>query len=693
MPSAIGMIRVVSNSELVKAEQEAQRATQDARERNNAPLLTGLAKHVNEAWEDARQSKQHVIDRLRRAHRALIGVYDPEKLAQIDEFGGSTEYARITANKIRIVEAWLRDVFIGQADQPWALTPTPKPSFPPDAEAQVRAAVSQRVAQAFAQTGQMPDPTQVRAQLSAEMDRFEQALTDQARKTTERMEKRMADQLEEAGFRQVLGRFLIDLATYPTAIIKGPVMRRESRLQWRADTADGSMTPDVSDVIKPSFERIDPFRAYPAPGAESPQDGYFIEHHTFNQAEFHDLIGAPGFDEEAIRAVLREAEYGGLHDWVGLNASSHDSVEEISEHLRRKVYNIDVLEYHGPVRGKDLLEWGVESDRIDDREASYEACVWLVGSWVIKAQINYDPLGQRPYYSTSYEHVPGEFWGHGLPDILDDVQGVANAAVRSLVNNMGMASGPQVEVNIDRLAPGQDVTQLTPWQIHQVQDSLHGTQGSAINFFQPDSNVTELMGVLEKFYQFADDFSLVPRYMAGSDKVAGAGRTASGLSMLMEAANKGLKGVVGNVDSEILAPMLQKLYNHNMLYDEDPTIKGDAQVVARGAVSLMRLESLQLRRNEFLNITANPYDMQIVRPEGRAEVLRAVAKGLELNTDEIVPPQEELSQSIAQQQQMQAQQVAMQKGTGGQPSPTLSNETLQDGSATTDNFSPNSLTS
>jgi hypothetical protein len=680
---------------MVKAENSekaAQKATAEARERNNAPLLTGLAKHVTEAWEQARQAKQQVKPRLKRAHRALVGIYDPEKLDSIEDFGGSTEYARITANKIRIVEAWLRDVFIGQADRPWSLSPTPKPSFPPDAEKQVRELVSQQVARAYAQTGKMPDPTIVRSQLSAEMDRFEKELVDEARKTTSRMEKKMADQLVEAKFNNVLGRLLIDLATYPTAILKGPVMRRSKKLSWKASDESGSLKPEVTDQIHPEFERVDPFRAYPAPGAESPQEGYFIEHHTYSESEFYGLIGSPGFDEEAIRAVIREAEYGGLVDWVGLNASDRETTDEIPDRLQRKVFNIDVLEYHGPVRGKHLIEWGIDDARIDDREATYEACVWLVGTWVIKAQINYDPLGQRPYYSTSYEHVPGEFWGHGLPDILDDVQGVANAAMRSLVNNMAMASGPQVSVNIDRLAPGQDVSQVIPWAVHQVQDSMNGTAGPAIDFFQPNSNVTELLTVIEKFYQFADDFSLVPRYMAGSDKVAGAGRTASGLSMLMEAANKGLKGVVSNVDSEILSPMLQKLYNHNMMYDEDPTIKGDAQVVARGAVSLMRLESLQLRRNEFLNITANPFDMQIVRPEGRAEVLRAVAKGLELNTNDIVPPEEEITASIQQQQQQQAQMAAIQKGTAG-GAPAASRETLQDGSATTDNFSPSSMTS
>jgi hypothetical protein len=689
--SAMGLIRVIPNSDLVRMEKEAATADEDARVANNSPLLQGISAHVTEAWANARDAKQQVLNRLQRAHRARIGEYDPDKLADIAAFGGSMEYARVTANKIRIVEAWLRDVFLGQTDRPWAIDPTPKPNIPPDAEEQVRMAVSQQVAQVYATTGAAPDPTVVRAQMSAEMSRFEMNLKEEATKTSKRMENRMADQLVEGNFNKAMADFMADLATYPAAILKGPVLRKKKKLTWSTDTAFGSPAPSVEESIQPEFERVDPFRVYPAPGAETPQDGYFFEHHTFSHAELWELIGVPGYDEAAIRAVLREGEYGGLINWLGLVRGT-ESLDPIPESLQRKVYEFDCLEYHGPIQGKDLMEWGLDEPTVDDPEGMYESCVWMIGGWVIKAQINYDPVGQRPYYSTSYEEIPGEFWGFGIPDVLDDVQGVVNAAVRSLVNNMGMASGPQVGVNIDRLAPDQDVTTLTPWHIWQLEDSQMGnTTGKPIEFFQPDSNVTELLAVIEKFYTLADDFSLVPRYMAGSDNVGGAGRTASGLSMLMDAANKGLKGVVGNVDGNVLSPCLTKLYNHNMLYDKDPTIKGDAQVQARGAVSLMRLETMQLRRNEFLQVTNNPTDTAITGLEGRAEVLRSVADGLELNTDKIVPPQEEMA---AKAQQIQ-QQAALENGTEGQSSgqPQVgSGEQLADGSAVTDNFSPNALT-
>lgn len=678
MASALGLIRVVSNGELVEQEREAARKT--AEDNNNREALQSLARYVMDCWEDARNAKQAVLPRLQRAQRARMGEYDMAKLAQINEFGGSTEYARITANKCRVVEAWLRDVFLGQTEKPWTLNPTPKPDFPPETEEMIRTQVSREVAAVYAQTGQLPDPTLVRATMAEMMEAVEERLRGEARKATQRMERKMEDQLAQGGFTTTIGDFLADLVTYPSALMKGPVLRKAKMLTWK--NAEGGVTPLVEDVIVPEFERIDPFRAYPAPGATTPQDGYFIEHLTFSESALHDLIGAPGYNEEAIRAVLSEHRKGG-NDWLGfVNEKEDDIPDAVPRHLRREVFNIDCLEFHGPVRGRDLIEWGLD-EGVDDPEASYESCVWLIDRWVIKAQLNYDPLNLRPVYKTSYEELPGEFWGFGIPDVLDDMQGIANAAVRSLVNNMAMASGPQVAVNIDRLPAGEDITNIHPWKIWQTKDSQFGSSAPAIDFFQPNTNVNDLLMVLEKAYQMADDFSLVPRYLSGSDKVAGAGRTASGLSMLMDAANKGLKGVVANVDLRVVKPLLEKLYAHNMMYEQDATLKGDAQVMARGAVSLMQLESLQLRRNEFLQVTANPLDSQIVGLPGRAEILREVAKGLELDVSKIVPTREQL---------MQAPPIPPQ-GAPGQAQPKVgSQETLQNGAAVTDTFSPNGMT-
>lgn len=666
-------------------------------------LADNLTAHVRQCWDDARDAKNTVLPRLQSARRARLGEYNPSKLSEIRKYGGSEVYSRVTANKCRILEAWLRDVYMGQADKPWSLEPSPIPEMPPGAEEKVKAQIAQEAMNVQQMTGQEVDQIAIKGAESELLEQEEQRLRDAARKAVGRMERQMNDQLVEGGFNRALIEFLCDFPTYPAALIKGPTFRKRQRLAW-VTGEEGKMKPAVSEKIVPEWERVDPFRAYPAPGAETPQDGYFIEHMTLSYDELWDWIGSPGVKEDELREVLREAENGGLNNWLGFQSEADKGdMDAIPSSLRRKVYNIDVLLFYGPIKGRDMMDWGVE-DNIDDPEESYEACVWLVGNHVVKAHLNYDPMKLRPYFKASYENIPGDFWGFGIPDVLEDIQSVTGAATRALVNNVSIASGPQVAYDISRLPRGENLTALYPWKIWQVTDPVGGGGSDPVKFFQPAMNARELMEVIERFYTYADDFSLIPRYMAGSDNMAGAGRTASGLSMLMDAANKGLKGVVSNIDSDIFTPLLQKLYNHNMEFGEDETIKGDAQVVSKGAISLMQMEALQMRRNEFLQATANPIDSQIVGPEGRAEILREVAKGLELDTSRIVPSREEIESQQEQAQQME-QQMAMGGPPGGAPGggappggmpgmqpPAPSQDTLDNGAAMTDLFSPNGMT-
>lgn len=681
-----GLLRVVSPAALT--ETERQKALQTAEENNNKPVLQGIAAYIMDCWESARDVKRTggsngvgVNDRLLKAQLARLGKYDTVKLSAIKtQTGGSEEYARVTANKCRVAEAWLRDVYLGQTEKPWTLKATPVPDMPPEEMARIKQTVAAEVAQVFAVFHAPPPSSMIQDRVSELQDATMERMRDEARRAVERMERKIYDQLVEGGWDLEWGKFLNDLVTYPAAHFKGPVLRQRQNIKW---VQNGSRwMPKVEKTVTPEFMRIDPFRCYPSPNATTPQEGYFIEHVTFSRDDLYNLIGFDGYSEEAIRAVLEEYGAHGLVDWMGLSSVEQEEyVYDGQDRDRGPVVDIDCIEFHGPVRGKDLVEWGMDAKEIDDIDADYEACVWMIGRWVIKAQLNYDPTKTRPYFKSSWEELPGSYWGLGLADTLEDVQGVVNAAVRSLVNNMAMASGPQVAVNVDRMPAGEDISTLTPWKIWQMQDSQYGSTSAAIDFFQPNSNVQELLTVIEKFYQFADDWSLIPRYMSGNDRVGGAGRTASGLSMLLNAANKGLKGVVSNIDTNVLTPLLNKQYMFNMLFDDDETMKGDAEVVAKGAVSLMQLESLQLRRNEFLSATANPLDSQIVGLEGRAEILREVAKGLEMDVNRVVPPRGSLSQ------------IGMPGQPQGQPGslPAPNQEQLMNGAAVTDNFSPNTM--
>jgi hypothetical protein len=151
------------------------------------------------------------------------------------------------------------------------------------------------------------------------------------------------------------------------------------------------------------------------------------------------------------------------------------------------------------------------------------------------------------------------------------------------------------------------------------------------------------------------------------EHVAGAGRTSSGLSMLINNAAKSLKHVVSNVDNDVIRPMLERIYQHNLRYGDDPDLVGDVRIVARGAMSLVSREAAAVRRNEFLQIVlGSPLAQQIVGLPGAAELLRENARLLDVNVDRLVPSREQLEQQMMQQAMMQQMMMAQGQPQGQQ---------------------------
>jgi NADH:ubiquinone oxidoreductase subunit B-like Fe-S oxidoreductase len=90
------------------------------------------------------------------------------------------------------------------------------------------------------------------------------------------------------------------------------------------------------------------------------------------------------------------------------------------------------------------------------------------------------------------------------------------------------------------------------------------------------------------------------------------------------------------------------------------------QIVPAGVVGTLLKESVQQRRNEFLQLTSNPVDIQILGAAGRAELLREAAKNLNMDIDKLIPDPDDIRKQQAEQQQMMQMQQ-MQQMQQGQP--------------------------
>jgi hypothetical protein len=630
-----GLLRVVSPQQL---QQQDTLAAQPPKQDDEA-LTSQLASHIRKRMTEMRnfRNTEAISDRLIAALRTYKGQYDATKLQEIAKFGGSQVYARVVGTKCRSATALLRDVFLG-GERPWEVAPTPVPTVPDDITAAVDQLVMTEVI-TMAQAGAPPDESQIDTRRRQLLVQAEKAAKKQAKEEAVRSTNKLDDILSEGNFYEAFAEFLVDLPIFPFACLKGPEVRRVPQLKWVGGK------PQIQQLAKMFWRRVSPFDLYFSPGASGPHEAEFVERIRLTRSDLLSVRGLPGYRDTEIEQVLERFGDTGFREWWDVTDAERAKMEDRERWPRTQQGLIDTAEFHGSVQGTTLIDWGMAPEDVPDPLEEYRITAWLIDRFVIKAQINPSPRQRHPYYVTSYEKVPGAMVGEGLPDILDDIQQVSNATMRSLVNNLSISSGPQVVIN-DMVVVQGETDDMYPWKRWHVKyDPMNTGSQKPIDFYQPNSNADVLLGVFEKFSQLADDVSSIPRYMMGNEKVGGAGRTASGLAMLMGNAAKTLQNVAATIDRDIMEPLLIDLFDMIML--TNPTMfKGDEQIVVKGVNYAQKREQDRMRQLEFLQLTGNPVDLGIIGIPGRANVLRSVANNLGLDSERVVPSDDELAQQM-----------------------------------------------
>ena len=660
MAEALGaVLRVVGPGELdaaIKARDEEMAAAEDAAGSTNYEL-TSLASYIRGQFDMFKRHRNNAMagwsDRLLNALRVFNGQYDANKLNEIQKFGGSTVYARIVAMKCRGASSLLRDVYLSP-DRPWGLDASDDPKIPPEILKSVNELVQVEM-QSLMSMGQQPDIDTIRQRTMQLVEAARQASKKRAEQGARIAEDKLDEILKEGSFYKALAEFIADLPLFPFACIKGPVVRILPVVTWEGNQASIKQTPKLT------WTRVSPFDIWWTPGVSDIEDASVIERTRLTRADLNDLLDLPGYNTDAIREVLDLYGRGGLNDEIDVTDAERAVQESRENPTMNESGLINCLEFTGSVQGRLLLEAGMDAELVPDPIRDYFVQAWVIGPYIIKVQLAPSPRKRHPYYITSFEKVPGTPVGNGLPDILNDIQEAGNATLRSLINNLSIASGPQVVVNDDRLSNDEDGEELYPWKRWHVQSDPMGNNGAPpISFFQPQSNAQELLGVYKSFVDMADELSAIPKYLSGAGAGSGAGRTASGLAMLMGNASKILQTVAANIDRDVLEPLLSALFDMVMLTDETGLLNGDEKVRVLGVSVAVQKETQRARQLEFLQTTANPIDAQIVGPRGRAAILRNVATTIGMNGEEIVPSDEKL-----EAMEKQAQMAAMAQGVPG----------------------------
>ena len=653
-----GVIQVIPED--VLQQQEADRAKMQAQAA--APPAQNpqqLASYIKGQWEifrNHRNTSAGWSERLLTCLRTFNGQYDANQLREIRRFGGSEVYARVIAQKCRAASSLLRDIYLGDT-RPWAVKPPSAPKIPDEIQQNIDALMKLEGQMVARQQGKPPDQNDVQQRRTALMESALDAAKKKAVQQARDSDDKIEDILREGHFYHAFAEFLVDLPIFPFGIICGPEVKIMPEVVW----PPGGGQPTIQQKPKLMWRRVAPFDIWWTPGVSDIANADIIEKLKYTRAELNDLLDLPGYNQNELRAALDEYGRGGLYD----NWDTTDAERAVLENKENPMWNrsrlISMMAFNGNIQGRMLQDYGLA---VPDELRDYHVQAWCVGPHVIKCQLSPSPRQRHPYFLTSFEKVPGTPVGNGLTDILEDLQVISNATVRGLVNNLSISSGPQVVVNDDRLSPDETGEDLYPWKRwHTRNDPVGNNARPPVDFFMPTSNTQSLVAAYQQFISMADDISAIPKYVGGQAGAGGAGRTASGLAMLMGNASKILQTVSANVDREIMEPSLLQLADLIRLTDTSGLLTGEEKISVQGVQVAIQKETQRQRQVEFLQATANPMDAHIVGIKGRGVVLRAVATGLGMPGEQIVPSDEVLEQMDAAQkaQQQNPQQAALQQ--------------------------------
>lgn len=561
-------------------------------------MTTGIAKVVQDKFTWCRNLRFLQQEKWLSSKMMFDGIdYQSD-----DEVNKSGLFLNFTQMKSMAAYSQIMSAMAGGDDYPWDIKPTPDPDLISLGFNNV----------AEAEKANIPEDLQTKI-LSANI-------------ACDNMRVKISDQLKENHWLEKFSTGVLDLVILGTMIVKGPFSGPKEKRKWVLVDEEESptmamklksmigITKAVKKVFKlvssnedpmPEFEIVSPFEFYPDPSAFTIKDCMWAIHRrVLNKSQLIELGKVDGFQQEEIDKVLSAYPKG---NWTAeVWESRVYSLNQRQTPLVRGDRYV-ALEYWGYISGEELEKAGVDMPKDYDKNAQYMSCIWTVGNYCIKIAISSLEQPYIPFMVCPYEKVLYSIWGRGIPEKMRDPQDIVNAAARAMVDNMGIAAGPQVIYDTSRMINGFKFEGLKPWGVWPLK-TLEGVTTPPVTFVPVPSILNELKLLQDNFKVFIQEVTSMPDMTSGFAGTATGqhNRTSSGMSMLFNAASNYIKGVIFNLDNYITKPMIRRIYDWNMQYSSDMLIKGDFSVDAGGVQRLIGNEARGQNMQELLALMQDP---------------------------------------------------------------------------------------
>ena len=596
------------------------------------PLAGSIVGLVQKHYKKASDARETEETRWIQAYRNYRGLYGPD--VQFTSTEKSQVFVKVTKTKVLAAYGQIAEVLFGSNKFPITVDPT---SLPEGVEESVHFESNENIKKAqnpsTEETKLLPGETKaaLKERLAGLKDKLA-PVEDQLKKgvgstptqitfhpamvSAKKMEKKIHDQLEESNANKQLRVAAFECALFGTGVMKGPFAIDKEYASW---DEEGEYSPTIKTI--PQTSSVSLWNFYPDPDASNMDEAeYVVERHKMSRSQIRALKRRPFFRKNAIDLAVADGE-SYIKEWW--EQAMEDDAQE------SKAERFEVLEFWGSVDTEVLEGHDIDiPEELADMD-QLNVNIWVCNGKVLRLVMNPFTPSIIPYYAVPYEVSPYSLFGVGIAENMDDTQTLMNGFMRMAVDNAALSGNMLIEVDETNLVPGQDLS-VYPGKVFRRQG---GAPGQAIFGTKFPNVSSENMQMFDKARVLADESTGFPSFAHGQTGVQGVGRTASGISMLMSAANGSIRNVVKNVDDYLLAPLAKAFFNFNMQFDYDDEIKGDLDVKARGTESLMANEVRSQRLMQFLGVVQNP----VLAPFAKMDyIVREIAKSMDLDPDKLV---------------------------------------------------------
>ena len=633
--------------------------------------VSGIVPFVMERYKRAEDYRYNDEERWLRSYRNYRGLYGSD--VQFTEAEKSRVFIKVTKTKTLAAYGQIVDVLFAGNKFPISVEPTVLPegvvadvNFDPKKPEELRGDTALSSPYGFKGDGRDIPKGATEKTLEEMLGPLEEKLSEvegleegvgktptavtfsPAMIAAKNMEKQIMDQLQESNASKQLRSTAFEMSLFGTGVMKGPFAVDKEYPNW---DEEGEYSPVFKTI--PSTSHVSVWNFYPDPDAANMDEAqYVIERHKMSRTQLRALKKRPYFRANVIDEVIQQGESYDKKYW------EDDLSDYAPEH---GIDRFEVLEYWGMCDVDMLEENGIDIPKELKEFDELQANIWISNGKLIRMVLNPFKPATIPYMAAPYELNPYSFFGVGLAENMDDTQTLMNGFMRMAVDNAVLSGNLLIEVDETNLVPGQDLS-VYPGKVFRRQG---GAPGQAI-FGTKFPNVSnENLQLFDKARVLADESTGFPSFAHGQTGVQGVGRTASGISMLMNAAAGSIKTVIKNVDDYLLKPLGEGMFRFNMQFNFNKDIKGDLEVIARGTESLMANEVRSQRLMGFLQVASNPS----LAPFAKFPyIIREIAKSMELDPEKVT---NNMDEAALQAEILKGMQGAMPQEQppqqGGQP--------------------------